>query len=351
MVEISIIMNTCREDYPMVGLPNTFIFEPTVKTLNKQKLQNFELIIVDALYSEKRRRWLENNAEFPVKYVNAFPNRFLENGMCAISSQKNKGLIYAEGELVVFMDDCTMFPLKDWTERIWYWYEQGYWPMSLTYYFEGGKPKLLGRSSRYVEKFYGREYDKEGNFYTFLKEGEIVRDSRADYVNASNIVKPAPAGWFYGGSSASLKALLKINGLDEKFDGKKSLEDVDLGLRLEMAGFKNKFVADSKLWHIENWHKSVNEKVLWYRGSTPCCNYGLLRFNQVKNLWKANSYIITYEDCLWIRDNICASCFNLERCRGEEFKGKFFIECEGFRKWLELQEAFNLEEKRREIGM
>jgi len=150
VIEISIILNCARDDFPLVGLPNTFIFEPTVKSLNKQEFRDFELIIVDACYSESRKRWLEENAEFPVKYLNAFPNRFLEHGMCAIASMKNKGL------LQVFVDDCTEFP-RWWTKRIWHWFSKGYWPMSLTYYYEAGRPKLLKPNDRYVERFYGRD--------------------------------------------------------------------------------------------------------------------------------------------------------------------------------------------------
>jgi len=39
---------------------------------------------------------LQEHAEFPFTYLNAFPNRFLEKGMCAIASMKNKGLLHCE---------------------------------------------------------------------------------------------------------------------------------------------------------------------------------------------------------------------------------------------------------------
>jgi GT2 family glycosyltransferase len=340
---ISILLNTCRDDYPLVGLPETFIFEPTIKSLNKQEYKEFELIIIDACYSSYRKEWIEKNSNFSVKYINAFPNRFLEKGMCAISSMKNKGLIYAEGELVVFIDDCTEFPMN-WTKKIWNWFEKGFFPMSLTYYFEGGKPKILGKGNKYIEIIYGKEYYKEDKLYAFLRNGDIVRDSRADFVNKLGIVHPS-GNWFYGGSSASLEALLKINGIDEKFDGKKGLEDSDTGLRLEKAGY-NVFVLDKDLWHIEHWHKSMNEKVLWYKGPTPACNYALLQYNKIKNEYIANNNILTKKDCEWIRDNICPKCDNLKRCLNEEFKGKFFIECEGFNIWLNLQRKFDLREER-----
>jgi len=349
LTEISILINTCREDFPMVNLPNTFIFEPTVKSLNRQELKNFELVIVDACYSEERKRWLESHAEFPFRYVNAFPNRFLEHGMCAIASMKNKGLLYCEGELVVFVDDCTEFP-PFWTMKIWSWYEKGYYPMSLTYYYEAGKPKILGKGSPHKEEIYGRILNHEEKWHTFLKLGDLVRDSRADIVNRRGVMQ-APANWFYGGSSAPLEALIKINGIDEKFDGKKGLEDSDTGLRLEKAGYSGLFVLDKNLWHIEHWHKSISEKVLWYRGPTPACNYALLQYNLRRDGFKANTSILTLEECEWIRDRICGGCNNRSRCLNEEFKAKFYVECEGFYTWLRLQRVFDLGEERLNVEL
>ncbi|RLF11583.1 MAG: hypothetical protein DRJ69_01705, partial [Thermoprotei archaeon] len=274
-VEITLLLNTCRPDFPLVGLPDVFIFEPTVRSLNRQAFKDFELVIVDAKWSERRRRWLEEHARFPVKYLSAWPNRYLEHGLCAICTQKNKGLLYAEGDLVVFIDDATEFP-RWWLARMWRHWSRGYWPMSLTYYYEAGRPKILGQSSRYVERFYGREHDKEEGFRLYIRPGEQVRDSRADFVSG---VRPAPGQWFYAGSSAPLEVLLDVNGLDESFDGSKGLEDVDLGMRLELwarrhsytCGGLPPFLLDKDLWHIEHWHGPIAEDVLFYRGPTPKC--------------------------------------------------------------------------------
>jgi len=344
---LSILLNTAREDFSLVGLPETFLFSPTILSLNKQELQNFELVIVDACYSIEREHWLREHAVFPFKYLPALPNRFLEKGMCAIASMKNLGLKFAEGELVVFIDDCCHFPAW-WTQRISDWFQRGYWPMSLTYYYESGQPKLLGKSTKYVENFYGKDYDKEANLHVYIKKGEVVRDSRADFVNAHGIVN-APGRWGYGGSSASLESLLRINGTDERFDSVKGLEDVDTFLRLEQAGYKGLFLLDPNLWHVENWHKSLSSKVLFYSGSTNHCNYGLLQYNQLKAEFRANTKILTRQDCEFIRNHVCPNCDNLQRCKNEEFKGKFFIECEGFEYWLTHQRTFDLREDRLNI--
>ena len=332
---ISIILNTARSDRPMVGV-DWFIFEPTVKSLNKQRNREFELIIVDALYSERRKRWLEEHAEFPLKYVDAFPNRFLENGMVAIASMKNKGILYAEGDLVVFLDDCTQLP-EWWTEKIDRWFSKGYWPMSLTYYYEGGRPKLLKPDDRYVEKF-----------TTYMNLGEMVRDSRADVVNKAGVLPSLPQ-WFYGGSSVSLDALLEVNGLNELFDGSKGLEDVSLGIRLDLAGYKGLFVLDKSLYHFEHWHGPVDEKVVHYKGPTPKCNYALLLYEQTRRLYRANTYRITEREIEWIQENVCNRCPNRARCLNEEFGGRWFIPSEAFDRWLSQQRTFDLREERLEL--
>jgi len=312
MVELSIILNTGRDDYPMIGLPQTFIFEPTILSLNKQELQNFELVIVDGCWSERRAKWTLAHATFPLKHLNALPNRFLENGMIAISSMKNKGIINAEGELVVFVDDCTQFE-PWWTKRLWSWYEKGYWPMSMTRYLRGG-------------------------------EAIAVHDSRAQLVGSGT--RLAFPSMFYGGSSATLDALLRVNGLDERFDGKKSLEDVDLGERLSVAGALGVFMLDSEFYHYENAHGDISREV--FRVNVPVCNYGLLLESKIEHEFKANTRLLRREDCERIRSRVCPVCPIYQRCQLETLKGKFFLESDGYELWLKLQTTVDLRGERLE---
>lgn len=305
MVEITILLNTAREDYPMTNSP-LFIFSPTIKSLNVQNLKNFELIIVDALYSEGRKLWIEQHSQIPVKYVNAFPNRYLEKGMVAISSMKNTGIVHSEGELIIFTDDCTEFP--PWfTERLWKWYMKGYCPMSIT------------------------KYDVDSH------------DSREKVVESQGVVHP-PGNWFYGGSSATLQNILTVNGLDESFDGRKGLEDVDLGVRLAMLGAR--YILDREIYHLEYAHIGVSSRVLTYNGPAPICGYAIHLYNTLYlKRYEVNKEIYTLEKCNFIRDSICPNCPIFERCKTETFKGKFYVEGPGFDTWLSLQESFSLRER------
>jgi len=106
------------------------------------------------------------------------------------------------------------------------------------------------------------------------------------------------------------------------------------------------FVLDRNLYHVENWHKSLSQKVLHYSGPTNHCNYGLLQYNQLKDEFRANTKVLSRDDCEWMRENICKRCDNLHRCLNEEFKGRFYVESEGFEVWLRLQRTFDLREER-----
>lgn len=321
--KISILMNTMRDAFPFVQRPVLTIFQPTVMSLNDQVLQNFELVVVDGMYSEGRKKFLDMYSRFPVKYINALPNRFLENGVVAISSMKNKGLTVCEGEIVMFIDDCTEFPV-DWTQKLTKWIDKGYWPMSLTHYYID--EKLVNKDSRCAKaELFGVMLPSSGEYDASKVNGQM----------------------YYGGSTAAMSALLDVNGLDEKFDGVKSLEDVDLGIRLEQAGYRSFYLIDKDLWHIENAHMGISESVLTYKGPASHCNFGLILFNIYYKI-KANTRKFLRPHAEFIRSSICPKCWNYEKCLVETFKSKFFIEGPGYEKWLELQETFDLKKAREE---
>ena len=104
---------------------------------------------------------------------------------------------------------------------------------------------------------------------------------------------------FYGYSSTSLEAMLKINGYDSNLDGVKGLEDVDLGMRLEKLGYK--FVLDKRICVIERAHEPIPREVLW--GDTGVAfrsNYSLIMLNHRKGKTTANDYKLTKNELVWI---------------------------------------------------
>jgi glycosyltransferase involved in cell wall biosynthesis len=345
---ISIVIATARDNYPIIGLPSVFILEPTFHSLEKQSFQNFEVIVVDALYPEKQEGIKSRKWSFPIKYVPVHTNHrfWLNRSSWNIAGMLNTALLYAEGELIVRMDDCSEAPDERYLQKFWDSYQNGYFALAMHTRYRGGK-----------QAYYNEEYRREGYeiarepasrkdiLLNFFKEGEPIRDTRWLTVETQSRMV-APPEWFYGFSSFSLEAALKVNGFNELFDGVKGQEDQDFGIRLNMAGYKNIFLLDKDLWVIEHEHLPCVVK-----SPEPFkCNYGLIQYEQVKGLFKANSWKLTLEDCEWIRRNICPKCLNYNRCLKETLKGQFYVDGELFRLWLENQQVFDLRMERLEVA-
>jgi len=172
-------------------------------------------------------------------------------------------------------------------------------------------------------------------------ENGIVRDTRWPAVEKRGKMIAYPE-WFYGYSSFSLEAALRVNGFNELFDGVKGQEDQDFGIRLDMAGYKDVFILDKDLWVIEHEHEPCEVKC-----PEPFkCNYALIQYERARSLYRANDWVLTRENCEWIRENICPNCPNLRRCVNETLKGAFYVDNELFDLWLNSQKVFDLREER-----
>jgi len=321
--------------------------DPTLYSLEKQTFRDFELIIVDALYPE-RREWIEDRKwSFPIKYVAPHRNhRFWFNrGLWNVSGFLNTALLYCEGDLIVRLDDCCEIPDRDYLKKFWEYYKSGLFALALHVRYLKGRPARVDEN--YLKEGYEAKYaqmpkeDRAALLRRLYGENGIVRDTRWPIVERAGTYI-APPEWFYGYSSASLEALLRVNGFNELCDPTKGQEDQELGVRLAMAGYKDMFILDKDLWVIEHEHKPAIVK-----SPEPFkCNYALIQYERAKGLYRANSWILTRENCEWIRKNICSTCPNLRRCVNETLNGRFYIEGDLFRIWLNHQNTFNLREER-----
>jgi glycosyltransferase involved in cell wall biosynthesis len=345
---ISCILATARESYPIIGLENVHVLQPTLHSLEKQTFRDFEVVIVDARFPEKRE-WIEKRKwSFPIKYVPPNPNHsfWLGKGLWNVAGMLNTSLLYAEGDLVVRLDDCSEIPDANYLQKFWDAYQNGFFALAMHVRYHAGKPARV--NEEYFQKGYEAKYAKlpeTENRKALLErlygKNGIVRDTRWPTVERHGRMI-APPEWFYGFSSFSLEAALKVNGFNELFDGVKGQEDQDFGIRLNMAGYKNIFLLDKDLWVIEHEHLPCVVK-----SPEPFkCNYGLIQYEQLKGLFRANSWKLTLEDCEWIRWNICPKCLNYGRCLKETLKGQFYVEGELFKLWLERQRTFDLREER-----
>lgn len=347
MPSISCVLCTARSDYPIIGLPDIHLFEPTIQSLAKQTFRDFELVLVDALH-EQRKTHDFSKLPFIVKHVPIHPNHrfWLDRKRWFVCAALNTGIIHAEGELLVRIDDCSEFN-EQFLQRFWDGYRSGFFPLAMHTRYRNGK-----------QAYYDEEYRKNG--YEFAREraedqkvleqfherGKPVRDTRWPTVEARGGRMVGFPQWFYGYSSVSLDAALKLNGFNELFDGLKGQEDQEFGMRLGLAGYRDMFLLDVNHWVVEHEHESIPEDVV-AGGVRPFkCNYGLYLLNERRGVWRANERSLTLAYCEWVRNSVCPSCGNYQRCLGEELGGRFYIDGDDFREWLKHQNTFDLREER-----
>lgn len=308
MAKVSLILCTARDDFPMIELPETHLFQPALQSLEKQTFTDFELVVSDCRHEKrpnifKGNRFKGKKYDFPIKHVPVKPySPWLQRGMWGGACARNRGIIAADDdcELLIFLDDCCQFN-PDFIELYWEWYMKGYFAMALTLYQKGGKPAY--QKIEQDEEVFQRAIMYRGNHQSWYKDpelvrklfkrGEQIRDSRWRYVeNSPKGILKVNGSLYYGYSSCSMDAILKVNGWEENMDGEKSLADVDLGWRLEMAGYTG-FVLDRRLIVVENFHKPIPKDTIWYEGRPIRQNYNLMLLNRKLGRYRANSYHLT----------------------------------------------------------
>lgn len=346
MVSISVILPTARADHSIMGLPEWHTFYPTFEALLQQSFKDFEVIVVDALYP-KRKEWLDKKWSFPFKYVPVHPNHrfWLDRKRWNICGTLNTGILHAEGELIVRIDDCSEFD-QLFLQKFWDGYNQGYFPLAMHVRYLGGKPARFDQE--YREKGYEAKHalivEKEGRIDVLRRlygEGGIVRDTRWTTVEQKGGKMIAPSMWYYGYSSISLEAALKVNGYDENFDADKSLEDMDMGNRLAMAGYKNMFLLDVTHSVIEHEHEPIPSEIIAGDVKPIKCNYALYLRNEKRKRWKANSDKLTEEDIEFIRsESLKPPCSPRPDFYADDCEGKLF------KLWVDRQAIFDLREER-----
>lgn len=334
MVSMSIILPTARDNYAILGLEKIPTLTPTIESLKTQTFKDFELIVVDALYEDRPKLFqgdLFNASDLPfaVSHIPLENNSVFNHGYWrdqarwSVCGALNSGIIHAKGELLVRIDDCSEFG-HDFLQRFWDGYRNGYFPMAMHIRYIGGVPALY--NSNYIERML-KEGETHSNMDTLRKvyaENDLVRDTRYRFVKDKGGAMIAPHNWYYGYSSVPLKAALKINGYDELFDGDKSLEDVDFGSRLEMAGYKNKLHLDINHQVIEHEHMPISSRVN-KPGKPIKCNYAIYLLKRKRKSWRSNASRLTRRDLRFIRaESLKGPCsptpdFYDDNCNGKLF--------------------------------
>lgn len=313
-MKISFVIITARNDYPYIGKPDLFIFEPTVESLKNQTMKGyeFEVIIVDYLYNQRKDYFKNKDLPFKVKHIPSAPNIWHEKGLAGICTQFNKGIIYADGELLFFIGEGFIFT-SEFCERLWKHYKEGYVPLVWYFHDHTFSPEVVSATSEEMGKYpvqcklpYNISYNMFGYTGKF-----ITMDHRPLYAFKDDIsFFNAPWEWWFGCSSAPLEAMLKINGFDQKFDGDKSLFDCDVGSRLELAGygkfgiFKDLFIV--RLLNDNTWNSNFLKKI-----ESIKCNYPLIHWSRNFKHYVANDHENIDEDIKWCKEVYCAEQCNM----------------------------------------
>jgi hypothetical protein len=270
--------------------------------MEKQTFKDFELIFIDVLYDERPDYFRDHNYGLRIKHIPAKPNAWYDEGLVQTCSQFNKGIIHADGELIFTSADSNMYP-PHLMENLWKHYQDGYFTSlgfgsDLTY-----TPELYERTLQAD----GTYSDNKGTWQGTNKldhigwsdpdlpfDGKVIMDHRYRqlFINPQephtlrmNFAE-IPPDWFYGISTMSLEAALKVNGYDQALDGDSALNDVDLGNRLAMLGYKLAMFRDS--FCVEAYAGTFwNPKMKSPRPEVKC-NFGIVQYNKYRQRSRVN---------------------------------------------------------------
>lgn len=328
MFDITVIIPTAREDFNIIGLPDTHILGPCIKSLRKQTFRDFEIVVADALIDRRPNMFNGkpfHGLPFPVKHVPVHPNHryWLDQRRWNVCGTLNTGIIHSEGELLVRVDDCSEFD-EGYLQRFWDGYESGYFPMAMHTRYLGGKQAYHGDEYRATRARYGYPaYEgAEAALLENFENGAPIRDTRWPIVETAGGRAIATEDQFYGYSSFSMEAALKVNGFNEMLDGQKSLDDVDFGMRLVTAGYAKMFLLSTENKVIEHEHSLVSD-IIDFSLLPIVCNYAVMRMFRAKGWYRANDRRLNEEDLEYIREESlkppCSGRAHADDCRGALF--------------------------------
>lgn len=213
-MRISIIIPTIRQEKMLdFQLPNY-----AKQTFSKEE---FELIIIDDSPIDRKESILDFGKKngLNIKWMRSKKPYY--RSQTNIGCARNTGLIYAQGELVIFNDDFSGMRHK-YLENVWKVYK-----------------KNIGLS--HIGPIIPVEYG-DSPYQDNINNLQIVsNDRRSKSVHKSYKMK-CSSGWFYtSNASAPLERIIKVNGFWEIADLTRE-EDILMGLALERVGWKFCFI-------------------------------------------------------------------------------------------------------------
>lgn len=305
-------MISARESFPYAEKPDMHVFESTLESMKAQTMKNIELVVVDALWHKRKDYFKDKNVDFPIKHVPAQPNIWIEKGSPGVCRQYNKGIIYADGELLFFTGDSYLFR-PDFMKNLWDRYTQGYFPLAWYMYDQS-----FGGTRKYHETGTPRNTTPVPYNILGYNGSDVFVEHRYDIAfKGGREMFPAPWLWWFGCSSASLEAMLKINGFSHAFDGDRMLLDCDVGSRLDLAGYGRHLAMFKNIFLIRiPTNPSIWSSVVSKSSPSIKCQLPLIHYNRYISKPEANTTNITDQMIKWIKEEYCPKYCNItELCK------------------------------------
>jgi len=330
---ISVVVITSRNDYPFGRGSGLHCLEPVARTLATQTFHDFELVVVDSHY-EARSEWFKDNPQpYPVKHVSASPNHWHQLGRSGACAQINRGMVWADGELVWIGCENNLYPTW-FLELAWSIHASGLLPAAW-YVKCSREPNPEAKPSPMRFSLLG--YTDE-NVFDLDHRANVFLDKSAP------AIQPIPHLHFFNHAGIPRELCLELNGYDEAFDGDLALSDCDVGSRLDLLGYGSRMRMHRDLFVAKNGGGQD------YKGHLGIkCNYALYLFNREMKRVRVNGPINDAQ-IQFVRDTCCGKvCSIRERCRSDPAAGEhlFYPFCgdgksELYQHWLKRPVGFDL---------
>jgi hypothetical protein len=236
MPKLSLTIRSASRDNFLAtqGIPS--FFEAVMWCMHEQTFTDFEFIYVDTYYDQNRARFATINPGFQVKHVPVHKDHryWYDQGWAFMAAATNTAILYADGELIVSLDDAEFFN-RDLLRRYWTAYQCD---------------MFMHASHRRL-----RSIDLDNGWPTLPISGDVyINDSRLNRLKGDRTKMHREGSWLYAGKSFSLEDALTLNGFNERLDGNSTLEDAEFGVRLAKLGRKFLYDADGCVFILD--HKS-----------------------------------------------------------------------------------------------
>jgi len=212
--------------------------EPTLNTLVDASFKDFEVVIVhrnpDAILDAVKKY----NGFLSIKLIKEKHSIWhdLDEKYCTISNAVNTGVIWADGDLLISIDDCSLFP-KHLLRELYKMYKSQMY----------GMPKAI--------KYSFTDTPRPSDSWTLREfNNGVMRETLPWRIKAGEIFG---TGWGYC-LPFSLNHALQVNGFDESLDGALLDEDGDFCDRVAMISNYKRIITIYPLYFFG--HKYSNVK-------------------------------------------------------------------------------------------